>query len=251
MNIHFNCTQCTKCCQHTKIPVTVAESIDWLNDGNQIQVLCEASPWMPAEELKAAYLMQRSFAARSGTLPIRVTVTLIAKVAGNCPNLLPDTRCRIYERRPLVCRIYPAEINPFTQLDPHKKGCPPEAWSSNYPVLQRSDGTTVAPVHEDIQRFRSTNTSDIPAKQKLCAALNLTTAAVSQEAFFIYSLPMTDIQQALSALKTETPTDSAKMQWQLITDRDQTLARLNEACAMAAHPRDVPAGPYEFIGLKT
>ena len=46
----------------------------------------------------------------SGSLPTRVVVILTGAYEGPCPNLQPDMRCGIYEQRPLVCRIYPAEI---------------------------------------------------------------------------------------------------------------------------------------------
>ena len=42
MDIHFGCTQCGKCCRDTKVPLTVAEAIKWLNRGDEVQLLCEA-----------------------------------------------------------------------------------------------------------------------------------------------------------------------------------------------------------------
>lgn len=105
LNIHFKCTQCAYCCHHSKIPLTVEEAIEWLRDRHQVQVICEASPWVPPEARKADYLLRRSFPARSGTLFLRIAVTLVANLADECPNLLPDRRCGIYERRPLVSSV--------------------------------------------------------------------------------------------------------------------------------------------------
>jgi Fe-S-cluster containining protein len=110
--------------------LTAAEAVEWLTDGHQVQLICDASPWPeepPADDHNAAHRRRRSFAVMSGSMPARVVVILVANLAGACPNLMADMRCGIYERRPLVCRIYPAEINPFVQLEPQKKACPPEA----------------------------------------------------------------------------------------------------------------------------
>src|ERR1700735_3138369 len=62
--IHFGCTQCGKCCRDTKVPLTVAEAIKWLNRGDEVQLLCEASPWPEAldGEPRAAHFKGRSFA---------------------------------------------------------------------------------------------------------------------------------------------------------------------------------------------
>ena len=81
-----------------------------------MQVILEAIPWLeefPSDDQQAAHRRRRSFAAMSGRLPVRIVVILAADISGACPNLKHDLRCGIYERRPLVCRIYPAEINPF------------------------------------------------------------------------------------------------------------------------------------------
>ena len=42
IDIHYQCTQCGKCCHGLKIPLTVAESLSWLEDGNDVQIVCEA-----------------------------------------------------------------------------------------------------------------------------------------------------------------------------------------------------------------
>jgi Fe-S-cluster containining protein len=250
LGFHFNCTQCANCCHHTKVPITVSEAIDWLRDNHQVQVICEASPWMPPDEQRAEHLLKRSFAAQSGSTPLRVVVTLVANLAGNCPNLEADGRCGIYERRPLVCRIYPAETNPFVQLDPQKKACPPEAWASHHPLLERHGRIMSSVVQADIQRWRESNVRDIHAKRELCDTLKLLTASIAQEGFFIHSPPIADLLQALSQPRGEKEDTSGELQWRLVADRDETLRRLVQAGASASHPRDVRAGPYEYIGLQ-
>jgi Fe-S-cluster containining protein len=230
--------------------VTVAEAIAWLNDGHQVQIICEASPWTPPERLKADHLMRRSFSARSGSMPMRVAVTLVANLSGECPNLLPDKRCGIYERRPLVCKIYPADINPFTQLDPTKKACPSEAWGTEHPLLLRNNRIASESIEGDIKRWRALNELDVHVKRKVCAALNLVIAAIDQEGFFVHSPPSDDLLEVLSLLRDETDAGASQMPWLLVSDRAETLERLTQAGATAAHPREVKAGLHEYIGLK-
>jgi Fe-S-cluster containining protein len=249
-DIHFKCVECAACCHRTKIPVTVSEAIDWLRDGHQVQVICEASPWIPRDEAKAAHLMQRSFAAASGSMRIRMVVTLVANINGACPNLLADMRCGIYERRPLVCRIYPVETNPFIRLDTAKKGCPPEAWSAQHPLLQRDDRVDSAVIRADVLRWREVNVDDVRIKLKLCGALELVDASIAQEGFLIHSPPMPKLLQALSAISDESEDGRDEAQWRLLSDRDDTLENLAKQGAQFSHPRDVSAMRYEYIGLK-
>jgi Fe-S-cluster containining protein len=242
--------QCAACCHRTKIPVTVTEAIDWLRDGHQVQVICEASPWIPGDEERAAHLMQRSFAAASGTMQIRMVVTLVANINGACPNLLADSRCGIYERRPLVCRIYPVETNPFIRLETAMKGCPPEAWSAEHPLLQR-DGRVVSElIRDDVLRWRGANVADVKMKLKLCAALNIADASVAQEGFLIHSPPIVELLNALSDDREEGEGGADGAQWRLLSDRDDTLDKLAKEGADFSHPRDVSALDFEYIGLK-
>ena len=135
-DINFECVMCGGCCRDLRLPVTLSEARKWLERGGQVDVLCEATPW-PVEpdstSAFAAYRRKRTFAASSGTLPIRVAVTVAASFTGACPNLGDDMRCGIYEERPLVCRVYPAEINPFIRLNHEHKLCPPDAWQVSTP----------------------------------------------------------------------------------------------------------------------
>jgi len=132
-DINFACTTCGQCCHDLRLPLTIAEANYWLKRGGQFELLCEAIPW-PVEprpgDAQAAYKRARSSAAMSGTLPVRVSIILTAAFAGACPNLRADMLCGRYDERPLVCRIYPAEINPFVPLVPKNKACPPEAWQT-------------------------------------------------------------------------------------------------------------------------
>jgi Fe-S-cluster containining protein len=110
MDIRFKCTQCGQCCRGTKIPLTVSEAIEWLCRGHDVQLICEASPWPSTldGDPRALPFKRRSFEVTSGSMSTRVVAILVANAVGDCPNLLPNLQCGIYEERPLVCRIYPA-----------------------------------------------------------------------------------------------------------------------------------------------
>jgi Fe-S-cluster containining protein len=58
MDLHFNCTQCGRCCRNLKLPLTAAEAVAWLAEGHEVQLISEAMPWLeePAvEDPKAAH----------------------------------------------------------------------------------------------------------------------------------------------------------------------------------------------------
>lgn len=98
--------------------MTLAESRQWAAAGGQVVVLLEAfvtdGPGMPVEQRE--HVLGRSHPVSCGTGQLRVSVTFAAFNPGRCRNLDAQDLCTIYETRPLVCRIYPAEINPHLPL---------------------------------------------------------------------------------------------------------------------------------------
>ncbi|MEA3197621.1 MAG: hypothetical protein QOF32_1673, partial [Gammaproteobacteria bacterium] len=246
-------TQCGKCCRNLKLPLTVSEAIDWLTAGREVQLICEAVPWPnepPADDQKAAYRRRRSFATMSGSTPTRVVVILAANLAGACPNLQADMRCGIYERRPLVCRIYPVEVNPFAQLEPAKKACPPEAWTADRPLLQRDGRALDELVRRNIQRWRDTDVHDVEIKARLCAALDLNCAAVADEGFVVHS---PDGAAFLAALTQAVhPNDSATDHgdWRFVSHRSETIDSLEAGGAVVLPAREGERMPYEYIGFQ-
>jgi Fe-S-cluster containining protein len=258
MSLNFECTQCGKCCRDLKLPLTVTEALDWLRDGHDVQVLCDAVPW-PAEpdpgDQKAAHQRRRSFATMSGSLPTRVVVILAANLAGACPNLQADLRCGIYDRRPLVCRIYPAEINPFVQLDPVNKACPPEAWAADRPLLQRQGRLMDAAVRRDIQQSRDTDARTVEVKRRLCTALHLECAALADEGFVVYSPERPVLLAALGRAVaepdiTDHDAEMADASWRFVSNRSETIDSLSGRGAVGslmgagAHPS------FEYIGFR-
>jgi Fe-S-cluster containining protein len=257
---HFSCTLCGNCCSHLKIPLTLVESVDWLGSGHPVQVICEATPWpveFPADDQKSAHRRRRSFAAVSGSMPLRVVVILAARIDGACPNLLPDLRCGIYQRRPLVCKIYPAEINPFVQLEPRNKACPPEAWAAHHPLLERKGVVTNEAVRHDIQLSRATDEMDAPVKLRLCEALNVRDTALAAEGFVVYSPSIAELRGALSQAMAASGTAPGLGPWRFLSNQSGTVESLLSGGAMAGH--EAAAGltdgavalpPREYIGFK-
>ncbi|KVF78152.1 hypothetical protein WS75_00055 [Burkholderia sp. FL-7-2-10-S1-D7] len=244
-DIDFSCTGCGRCCHDLRIPLTVAEATAWLRRGGHVELLCDAMPWPvePApDDAFAAYKRARSSPALSGSLPVRVTTLLTASHAGPCPNLLDDMRCGIYDERPLVCRIYPAEVNPFVPLLPDGKQCPPDAWQQT--PLTRGGTIVDAHTRENIARARAASEAETPLRARLCAALGIDTAAVANEGFAIHAPPADSLLAALSALDDARATAAAEpapTAWTLLTNRratDDTLRSVGASSQLATDEAD-------------
>ena len=252
METYFGCTQCGKCCRDTKVPLTVAEAIKWLNRGDEVQLLCEASPWPEAldGDPRAAHFKRRSFAVMSGSIPTRVVAMLVANVVGACPNLLSNLRCGIYEDRPLVCRIYPAEINPFVLLKRENKACPPEAWTEDHPIFQRGDAPADEVIRHDIEKSRAADALDADIKRRLCIALNVAHAALVHEAVLVYSPPQQTLLSALAAVTANESCHESAAQWSLVSDQQETLEMLTKIGAIALELKDAKAAAFQYLGSK-
>ena len=223
--IEFSCTKCGRCCQNLNLPLTWDEATAWLIDGGKVDLYCEADLW-PSEpapdDLRACHRKRRSFAAVCGATRLRITAIFVAAVEGPCRNLRPDFTCGIYDRRPLVCRIYPAEINPFIQLDPARKACPPEAW----------DTSEVFSFQDLVERSRQTDQYDTPQKDLLCRLTRIDIAALHGEGFVKHSLDPAVLLQALKHVRGANLQVFGEPTWRLYspgtvqanTDRYQFLA---------------------------
>lgn len=251
MDINFGCTQCGNCCHDLKLPLSVEEASSWLERGDEVQILCEAIPWPgepTADDLQAAYKRKRSFEVRSGSMPARVIVTLAAPLRGPCPNLRAGMQCGIYEDRPRVCRIYPAEVNPFTPLVPSNKGCPPEAWGATQAPLIRGgvlvDDITRTLIAESVRE----SLGDVANKESLCADLGIRSAAMSNEGFVVHSPDRRVLLEALSRLDGGRQSDRMDLrQWQFVSSRPETLSAFAEIGADAVAPA---VADVEYIDLR-
>jgi Fe-S-cluster containining protein len=251
MTINFSCTMCGRCCHGLRLPVGVDEATAWLRDGGEVQLFCEAIPWPedpPADNQLAWYKRRRSFGAMSGQLPVRVIVSLMATFEGACPNLQPDMRCGIYERRPRACRVYPAEVNPFISLDRAGKLCPPEAWQSSA-VLQQDDGQWNDPeVAGAIVGMREADGRDAQIKARLCAILGISTSGLSNEGVVIHAPARDRLLAALDAARGDVD-DDAVSAWQVVSNRKGTLELLRSAGTVSLPATSLQDAGATYLGF--
>lgn len=236
MDIDFGCTGCGKCCNNLRLPLTVSEAITWIERGNSVQLFVDAIPWLDEpspDDRVAAHKRRRSFPAFSGSLPVRVVPLIVAAYDGPCPNLQPDLRCGIYDERPLVCRIYPAEINPFIPLDPSKKACPPEAWAPGPKPLMRGGTLIDAETAALIEQSRTADAQEVGIKAALCSELGVDSAAVGNEGFAVYSPEPLAVLHALERAKSN-PTPGDASRWRFVSNRRATVEALRSVGAAAS-----------------
>lgn len=248
---NFSCTICGRCCHDNNLPLTIDEAVAWIEDGGRVVMLCEATPWIrePAsDDARASYIKRRSFPVISGTASVQVTVLLVATLSGACRNLGDDFRCRIYDRRPLVCRIYPAEINPFIALNLTRKVCPPEAWKSDKPLL--SHGVIVDQATKVlVERSRSIDMQEVPQKRRLCDALGINVASLKEEGFVVHAFDQIDLLQALrNARSAGGDGRKDEGEWRVYTPWPLTLDRLRSVGVDAISTRD-PDETYQYVAI--
>ena len=240
--LRFGCTGCGKCCSGHHVPLTLAEAGRWAHDGGQVVVLIEAfvtdGPGMPVEQRE--HVLRRSYPVACGNGQARVSVTFAAFNPGRCRNLDDNDRCSIYEQRPLVCRIYPVEINPHLPLRPEAKDCPPEAWQQG-PALLHGTQLVDAGLEALVQASRQADRDDIGAKVAVCQALGMTTSALKGNGFTAYLPDMGAFATALA----QVPDDDGT-QWTLHVE-DETLAAGLQGHGL--HTTNEPPVYYAFIGF--
>lgn len=183
-DVRFACNGCGRCCQNHHVPLTLDEALRWVGDGGQIIILIEGfiedGPGTGTGQ--TSHMLKRSLAVRSGELTPRVMVTFAAYNPGRCRYLGDDNRCGQYEVRPLVCRIYPAEINPSIALDISAKECPPEVWETG-PVLIQHARVADTELEALIERSRQADRDDIAEKVAICERLGISTSALRGDGF--------------------------------------------------------------------
>jgi Fe-S-cluster containining protein len=250
MDVHFDCTQCGKCCHDLKLLLTTDEAATWVRRGGQVQLLCEAMPWTGAaapDDAQALYKQQRSFAATSGELATRITVIIVASFAGACPHLQADMRCGIYAERPAVCRIYPAEISPFVALSPAGKACPDEAWSDEQPLFLRDGMLADAATARLIETARATAITDAESRRRLCLALGIDVAALINEGFVAYTPAPERFLAALAAIDTA-PEEDVPV-WRIASNRRTTVGMIEASGAVGLHVAAGEALPFDYLGF--
>ena len=247
MNTTFSCVGCGKCCTDHHVPLTLAEARMWAADGGQVIVLVEAflgnGLGLPAQQREHAE--RRSAAVRSGTTEAHVAITFAAYNVGRCRNLDEDNLCRIYERRPLVCRIYPAEINPHILLNTAIKDCPPESWEQG-PDLIIGGQVVDQELVELIQRSRQADRDDIQAKDAICALLGIRTTALKGDGFTAYLPDMNAFATVIDQVSAQ-PLAAPEGEWLFHVSGDDIAGQVQAAGAQLV--TEAPVN-YAFISLR-
>jgi len=248
MNTTFSCVGCGKCCNDHHVPLTLSEARMWAADGGQVIVLVEAflgnGLGLPMHQREHAE--RRSAAVRSGESEAYVAITFAAYNVGPCRNLDEDNLCRIYERRPLVCRIYPMEINPHIPLNIAVKECPPESWEKG-PDLIVGGELVDRELSELIQRSRQADRNDIQMKDAICALLGIRTTALKGDGFTAYLPDMNEFATIVDEL-TGQALPQWSSEWLFHVSTEDVAGQVLAAGAQVA--TDAPAN-YAFISLRT
>lgn len=241
-SLQFDCTGCGKCCNGHHVPLTLDEARHWVADGGQLIVLVEAflANGLGLPDAQREHATRRACAVPCGSTQAHVAITFAAFNPGACRNLDADNLCRIYERRPLVCRIYPMEINPHIPLRPDAKDCPTEAWQRG-PVLIHGSQLIDRQLAELIERSRQADRDDIHAKVQICQQLGITTSALKGNGFTAYLPDTGALHAALHA-----PGNAALAPWTLHVESPALVEQLHQAGARVC---STSAGHYSFIGF--
>lgn len=247
MNTHFSCVGCGKCCNDHHVPLTLPEARAWAADGGQVIVLVEAflGNGLGLPQAQREHALRRSCRVLSGSAEAYVAITFAAYNAGPCRNLDEDLRCRIYERRPLVCRIYPMEINPHIPLNPLAKDCPPESWEQG-PQLIAANELVDGELAALIQRSRQADRDDIQAKEAICGLLGIRTAALKGDGFTAYLPDMSALARAIDQVQSAVSA-APQQAWRFHLSAEEIAGQVLAAGAQVVS--DTPLD-YAFIPLR-
>jgi len=204
----------------------------------------DASTW-PSQPEQWAHNARRSVEVGSGRAKVRVIAVFAANALNHCPNLGENDLCGIYHERPLVCRIYPMEINPFITLRPEHKGCPPEAWQQGEVLF--TDRIVDPALQRQVNQSRQADRDDARAKVAVCEALGLTVAAWKEDALAVYLPDRVQLADAIARQDAGLAAAPAAC-WRVRVDTPGLSERLAVA-GVALAPAAAAAG-YTFYPLK-
>lgn len=248
MNTQFSCVGCGKCCNDHHVPLTLLEARGWAADGGQVIILVEAflgnGLGLPVQQREHAE--RRSCRVRSGATEAYVAITFAAYNVGPCRNLDEDQLCRIYQRRPLVCRIYPMEINPHIPLNPQAKECPPESWEQG-PQLILGNELVDQELAELIRRSRQADRDDIHTKEAICALLGIRTTALKGDGFTAYLPDMGALANAIDQVQAAPP-GAPGQPWRFHLSGDGIADQVQAAGAQVVSETPLD---YAFISLRS
>ena len=155
-----------------------------------------------------------------------------------------------HARRPLVCRIYPAEVNRFIALAPANKACPAEAWAKHLPVLQRADRIVDQHVIDDIRRSREAGAADVGVKQRLCSRLQISDAGIANEGLCAHTVDQATLLNELAPGAAQIPAGSPPLDWRLVSNRAKTVTALLSVGARSGLAQDVDRPAFEYLGSR-
>ncbi|MGC5703670.1 YkgJ family cysteine cluster protein [Pseudomonas sp. NFXW11] len=247
MNTQFSCVGCGKCCHDHHVPLTLTEARAWAADGGQVIVLVEAflGNGLGLPQAQREHALRRSCRVQSGSAEAYVAITFAAYNVGPCRNLDEDRLCSIYERRPLVCRIYPMEINPHITLNPLAKDCPPESWEQG-PQLIAAGELVDGELATLIQRSRQADRDDIQAKEAICSLLGIRTTALKGDGFTAYLPDMQALANAIDQVQAALP-GAPQQGWRFHLSAEEVAGQVQAAGAQVVS--DTPLN-YTFIPLR-
>ncbi|MEN1832349.1 YkgJ family cysteine cluster protein [Pseudomonas lijiangensis] len=235
--IRYNCVGCGICCKGRLVPLTLIEAEQWLARGHDVAVILEAFnelTW-PADSRQYAHSAGRSVAVNDDEGGIRVIAVFAGNALEQCPNLRTDNLCGIYEERPLVCRIYPMEINPFIEVNKDNKICPPESWESG--DILCTDGVANPELQALVNSSRQADIVDAATKIAVCAQLGIKVASWKENAFAVYFPERLQLIDAIRNSK-ETFVDDWAKGWKVRADDPQLRERLLAHNVALAHTSD-------------
>jgi Fe-S-cluster containining protein len=244
-SIRFACNGCGVCCKGRLIPLTLNETRQWLARGHDVAIVLEAfndATWA-AEPQQFAHSVRRAAEVRSGSSKIQVIAVFTANALSQCPNLGADDRCGIYEERPLVCRIYPMEINPFIPLRPENKSCPPETWQTGEVLF--TDRIVDPTLARQVEQSRQADRDDAQAKIDICEYMGLTTVAWKNNAMAVYQPDRQVLMAAIDACEIGHSGPKGK-EWSVRVDQPQLRQQLLDAHISLD---DAPSQDYIFHAL--
>jgi Fe-S-cluster containining protein len=265
MSSIFNCTQCGKCCHDLNVPLSSKEALQWIERGGRVRVLTEAIPWTEDSLLSKEVLNRKkaiTFAAQSGQLQLRVSVTWVAVFQGGCPNLDASHNCTIYSERPQACRIYPFELNPQMNLSPADKLCPDDAWTLSEPREHQAPSQihiplTDAKTQEAIDALNRANRDEVLLKRRVCQQLGIRAAALSNDGYLFHHTHQGSLQVALrdevsKGTQSSNPApelNEEEADWLIYTQKAQTQEALIGLNAKSGVASEIKDQELEFIDL--
>lgn len=247
-NVDFSCVGCGKCCKGHHVPLSLSEARDWAKDGGQVIILAEAMlPEALADlpEDQKEHVLSRSQKVRSGGTSAYLGLTFAAYNSGSCMHLDENDMCRIYERRPLVCRIYPMNISPLVPLATETRDCPKEAWQKG-PALIRQGRLVDEDLAALIEHSRQLDYQQAPLRAAICKQLGIRTTALKGDGFTAHLPEMPVFAQSLADIMSSD--NPAVGDWDFVASSVDVAEDLDARGAELT--AEANAGHFLFVPVK-